>query len=127
MSRLRWFFFFLSIAAGVGLGLYYGWVVNPVQYVNTSPASLRADFRTDYSLMVAEIYQHDHNIANAARQLANLGSTSAVESASDALIFAQQYKFDPGDIALLQDLVLALQISQPGTAEPISQPATVQP
>ncbi len=127
MSRLRWLFFILSIAAGVGLGLYYGWVINPIQYVNTSPSSLRADFRTDYTLMVAETYQHDHNIANAARQLANLGSQPPKESASAALIFAQQYQFNPADITLLQDLVLALQVGLPGASQPTIQPSGILP
>lgn len=127
MSRLRWLFFFLSIVAGVGLSLYYGWVINPVQYVNTNPASLRADFRTDYTLMVAETYQKDHDISAAARHLANLDSLPPAEIASAALIFAQQYQFDPADIKLLQDLVLALQVGQPWHTEPTIQPAGTQP
>ena len=50
---LRWFLFFLSIALGLAAGLYYGWVINPVEYVNTTPDTLRVDYQADYVLMVA--------------------------------------------------------------------------
>ena len=118
MSRLRWLFFVLSIAIGLSLGLYYGWVINPVQYVDTTPASLRADFRADYTLMVAESFQRDQNIASAARHLANLGSQPPAEITSEALYFAQKNKFDPADISLLQNLGTALQTWQPGGNQP---------
>jgi len=118
MSLLRWLFFVLSIAVGVGLGLYYGWVISPLQYVDTTPSTLRADFRADYTLMVAETFQHDQNIETAARHLAILGSQAPAQLASDALNFAQQNKFDPADIALLQNLNVALQVWQPGGSQP---------
>ena len=53
MSKKRWFLFALAIAAGLGLGLYYGWVVSPVAYVDTNPTTLRLDFRADYTLTLA--------------------------------------------------------------------------
>jgi hypothetical protein len=118
MSRLRWFFFVLSIVVGIGLGLYYGWVVSPVQYVDTTPVTLRVDFRADFTLMVAESFQRDQNIDAAARHLANLGSQSPVEITSEALNFAQQNKFDPEDIRLLQNLSLGLQNWQLGGGQP---------
>jgi len=37
----RWIRFFLAIAVGIAGGLFYGWWVNPVEYVNTSPDTLR--------------------------------------------------------------------------------------
>ena len=118
MSLLRWFFFVLSIAVGVGFGLYYGWVISPIQYVDTSPSTLRADFRADYTLMVAETFQHDQKIETAAHHLAILGSQPPAQLVADALIFAQQNKFDPADIALLQNLNVALQVWQPGGGQP---------
>jgi hypothetical protein len=127
MSRLHWLFFALFIAVGLGLGLYYGWVVSPVQYVDTTPSTLRADFRTDYTLMVAETLQHDHNIENAARHLAILGSQPPTEIASEALSFAQQNKFSQEDIALLRETLIALQANQPGNVLPAVQPGESQP
>jgi hypothetical protein len=113
MSPLRWLFFIVSLAIGVGLGLYYGRVISPIQYVDTSPATLRADFRADYTLMVAETFQSEQNLENAARRLAILGSQPPIKFVSEALSFAQQNKYDPADIALLQNLSAALQVWQP--------------
>ena len=53
----RWILFIIAILAGAGLGLLYGWVINPVDYVDTAPDTLRIDYKTDFVLMVAEAYQ----------------------------------------------------------------------
>ncbi|MCX6081737.1 MAG: hypothetical protein NTW32_19595 [Chloroflexi bacterium] len=127
MSRLRWLFFALSIVIGLGLGLYYGWVISPVQYIDTTPATLRVDFRSDYTLMVAETYQHDHDIENAERHLAILGGQTPAETGSAALEYAIKNQFDPADIALLQNLSTALQIRQPSAATPLAKPGSSQP
>lgn len=118
MTATRWLFFILSIAAGIGLGLYYGWVLSPVEYVDTAPASLRADFRADYVLMVAETYQKNQDIEEAARRLATLGSEAPEKIATNALVFAHQYTFHPDDITLLQNLVIALQAWKPDGNRP---------
>lgn len=109
MTRLRWLLFALAIVIGIGLGLYYGWVLSPVEYVDTTPSSLRLDFRTDYTLMVAETFDKEHNIQNAAQRLAVLGSQAPIASVSAAISFAQQNNFNPVDINLLQNLSAALQ------------------
>jgi hypothetical protein len=127
MSLFRWLFFALSIIVGLGLGLYFGWVISPVEYVDTSPSTLRADFRTDYTLMVAETYQHDHNIASAAHHLAILGNESPTQIAISAHNFAVLNNFDQADVALLQTLSLALKAQQPEGVIPTVQPAGSQP
>jgi hypothetical protein len=125
MSAQRWLLFALSIAVGLGLGLFYGWVVSPVQYVDTIPSTLRADFKSDYTLMVAETFQSDQDVEQAARRLANLGSQPPAQIVADALTFAQKNHYADADIALLQNLAVALQVWQPpvGNATPTgSQP-----
>jgi hypothetical protein len=126
MSSQRWFLFALSIIIGLALGLIYGWMISPVQYVDTTPSTLRADFKTDYTLMVAETFDGEQNVEQAARRLANLGSQPPAQIASAALTFAQSHNYAATDIGLLQNLTVALQVWQPGsvsTAEPTgSQP-----
>jgi hypothetical protein len=63
-----------GLAFGVLLGLWYGWQVSPVRYVNTTPDLLRQDYRDDYVLMVAEAYAADHDLGLAAQQLSRLGA-----------------------------------------------------
>ncbi|PWH18672.1 MAG: hypothetical protein DDG60_00120 [Anaerolineae bacterium] len=113
MTAKRWVLFFLSILVGTGLGLYYGWVVSPVEYVDTIPSSLRADYKADYCLMVAEVFESEKDVEAAARRLALLGSQPPAAIASAALDFARQNGYAPADIQLLQDLTLALQVWQP--------------
>ena len=52
---LRVFFFFLAILLGVGIGLAFGWLVMPAAApTNASLNQLRADYKTDLTLMIAE-------------------------------------------------------------------------
>ncbi len=113
MTAKRWLLFILAILVGAGLGLYYGRVISPVEYVDTAPSTLRADYKADYSLMVAEVFKSEQEVEAAARRLALLGSESPALIASAALEFARQNGYAPTDIQLLQDLTLALQGWQP--------------
>ncbi len=98
---------------GIAAGVMYGWVVNPVKFVDTTPASLRVDFRTDYVLMVAEAYHGDHDTALADRRLAIFGSESPTTIAGAALQSGKQAGYSENDMALLQELSRALQAGQP--------------
>jgi len=109
----RWIKFLLMIAVGIGLGLLYGWILSPVEYTDTSPDTLRADYRADYVLMVAEIYQSERDVALAARRLALLGSAHPSQIAAESLDFALQHGYLPQDLALLQELAWALLTWQP--------------
>jgi hypothetical protein len=71
----RWIGFIIAILVGVALGLGYGWIVSPVHYVDTSPDTLRVDYRTDYVLMVAEAYKNEIDPGLAVRRLALLDNT----------------------------------------------------
>jgi hypothetical protein len=63
----------LGALLGVLLGAWYGWVLSPAQYTETSPNQLRAEFRADYVLMTAEIYAGDGDLGAAAVRLSRLG------------------------------------------------------
>ena len=105
----RWIGFFIAITAGVGLGLLYGWVINPIEYVDTSPGTLKFDYKTDYVLMVAETYHADGDLSRAARRLALLQEMPLSELAHKALLFAQKVGYADHDLNLLQELYRALQ------------------
>jgi hypothetical protein len=112
----RWAKFLTAIAVGLAAGLVYGWIISPVEYVDTTPGSLRADYRTDCVLMAAEIYHADGNLDQAARRLAILGSDSSANIAAQALAYGLQNKFPEDDLRLLQELAAALQTGQPDSA-----------
>jgi hypothetical protein len=110
----RRFWFILTILGGLGLGLLYGWVINPVKYVDTSPDSLHPDYKTDYILMAAEAFRGDGDPALAARRLAFLGDASPVEMVQQAIVYAGQAKYSSTDVDLMIRLAQALQSWSPG-------------
>lgn len=100
----RWIRFLIAIAAGIGLGLLYGWVINPIEYVDTTPGTLKIDFKTDYVLMVAEAFRSDGDLPAAARRLALLQDMPLSDLTYKALLFGQKAGYGDQDLALLQDL-----------------------
>ncbi len=114
----RWLPPLILTIIGVALGLFYGWIINPVKFVDTTPASLRADYRTDYVLMVAESYHADQNIEVAVRRLAIFGSETPASLAGQALQVGHQTNYSENDLSRLQELTLALQAYQPVSTPP---------
>jgi len=100
--------FILVLLLGLGLGLVYGWVVNPVSYQDTTLESLRIDYKTDYTLMVAEVYHQEGDLDWALNRLTLLEDKSPLASVENALKFASQAEYTLPDMFLLRDLHNAL-------------------
>jgi hypothetical protein len=104
----RWALFILVLILGLGLGLLYGWVINPVSYQDTTLYNLRIDYKTDYTLMVAEVYHHEKDLEWALNRLILLEDPSPLVSVENALKFASQAEYTLPDMFLLRDLHNAL-------------------
>ena len=104
----RWVRFFLVLIIGFAIGLLYGWVIDPVEYVDTFPETLREDYKADYVLMVAEAYQIERDIDVAVERLAFLGFVPPNNLVEDAMYFAVQSGYSPQDLGLLRNLSDAL-------------------
>ncbi len=104
----RWTLFILILLLGLGLGLVYGWVVNPVSYQDTTLDSLREDYQTDYTLMVAEVYHQEGDLDWVLNRLTLLEDKSPIVSVENALKFASQAEYTLPDMFLLRDLHNAL-------------------
>ena len=104
----RWTLFLLILILGLGLGLLYGWVINPVSYQNTTIDSLRVDYQTDYTLMVAEVYHQNQDLEWVMNRLTILEDKSPMISVENALKFASQAEYTLPDMFLLRDLHNAL-------------------
>jgi len=105
----RWTKFIIAILIGIALGFIYGWVVDPVDYVDTTPDSLRQDYQADYVLMVAEAYQGERDPAVAAARLAFLGHGDVLELMSNTYAFASQVGYTETDLGKLEELYDGLQ------------------
>jgi len=104
MSRASLITLLLSVAVGLGAGLYIGWVVNPVQYVDTDPTSLHQTYKDDYILMIAVVYSQTSDLAVARTRLASLGFSDfgpAVAAVAHRSIAAQKPETDLRPLARL--------------------------
>ena len=116
MSISSWIRIILAAIAGIALGLVYGWVIDPVEYVDVTPNILRADFRADYVMMVAEAHQSEQDLETSAKRLAMLGSESPAQIVTSTLGYAKKNNFTQNEIDLLQELLTAMQTYQPQEA-----------
>jgi hypothetical protein len=103
---------------GALLGLVYAWVISPVEYVDTPPASLRDDFKNDYRTMIALAYAADKDLPRARARLALLGDK---DSAQALAIQAQQALAEGGSQAEAQALgLLAAALGQAPMLVPVT-------
>lgn len=65
-------FLITGLILGIGLGIFYSWVISPLKYVDTAPFSLRADFKDQYRSMVALAFAADGDAGRAQVRLALL-------------------------------------------------------
>ncbi len=117
MRTRRLLGFLLMIGLGIGLGLFLGW--GPLARAGKAGlplSSLRSDYRTDYVLMVAEIYAQEGSRSLAAERLQALGDATPLSMVQQAIIQAQTYGYSSQDIRTLAELAQALQL--PGVKTP---------
>ena len=57
MKEKRGYWFLLTgLVFGLALGLLNAWLLNPVSYIDTSPSTLRQDYRDQYRLLIARAF-----------------------------------------------------------------------
>jgi len=113
MTSSTWIKIAIALVVGIAIGIVYGWVIAPVEYIDVTPDILRADYRADYVLMVAEAHQSEQNSAVSARRLAVLGSEAPDKIVASTLEYAANNGFTQDEIILLQGLLTAMQTYQP--------------
>ncbi len=83
MKRFPWEWL-IAIVVGFSLGLLYAWVISPIRYIDTTPNTLRADFKDQFRIAIAAAYASTHDLGRAKARLALLG-----DSDSDQALIAQ--------------------------------------
>jgi hypothetical protein len=119
---LRWFLFLVAISFGIAAALYVGWVILPQQTIETSPATLRMDYKTDYVLMVAEAYQADGDLDLALERLALLEGRTPQVTVAEALVFASRNRYTEADLATMQALSSVLNAPVQEEPAPVETP-----
>src|SRR5260370_28752506 len=99
----------LGLAVGLGLALLYTWVISPVQYIDTSPNTLRADYQAAYAQLAARAYNVDGDLGRARTRLALLGMADPAQSVAALAQRAAAAGGDPPGATALAALASALE------------------
>jgi hypothetical protein len=132
----RWGWLALAGGAVVGLllGLVYAWVIDPVEFYNTTPALLRSDYRHEWVRLAAWGYLADGDLERALARLEAVPQEDA-QAALAALIETYAAQGRPAaTMRTLSDLAQRLDVDTPAMlvylATPSPQPvegSTVPP
>jgi len=79
MKRFPWGIL-LALLIGLGLGLAYAWIIAPQQLVDSTPATLRTDFKDQFRAAIAASYAATGNLPRAQARLELLGDDNLTES-----------------------------------------------
>jgi len=117
-ERRGYWYLLTGLVIGLVAGLVYAWLINPVDYVNTIPSSLREDYRDQYRLMIALAYATNNDLVRASERLKLLKDDDPVRTLTEQ---AQRILAEDGsmeDARSLGALATALQqnIIQPTTS-----------
>lgn len=117
----KWVLGIGALVLGIALGLLFGWVISPVEWVDGEPAQLREDLRIDYLRMVIDSYSinQDENLAISRYEILNEFADATVEKVGS----------NPGNISVeaLQNfraVVGSFQSDVPGQEAPPPTPTS---
>ena len=117
MPFARYIWFSLCILLGLVVGLVLGNRLIPIPYDTLPMSSLRADYKTDYVLMVAEAYHTDNQIQTAQNALKRLGTETPVYQVQQALVKAHELNYTPQDLDWMGRLLQDLQAAAPAPTQ----------
>ncbi len=63
----------VALLIGIGIGLYVGWVIAPVEYVDSPASALAQRYKDEYAVMIAAAYAQDRDLTGAIERLRVLG------------------------------------------------------
>jgi hypothetical protein len=107
----------IGLVLGALVGLYFGWVRFPVEFVNSPASSLAQGYKDEYTVMIAAGYLNDGDLGGAVERLRLLGLNNIpahVQEVTERYISNSQ---DVNDITYLVAFSESL-----GRLTPIMQP-----
>ena len=93
MTRKGNWYLFTGLVIGILTGLIISWVVAPVKFVDTDPATLRADFKDEFRSQISSAFYATNNLERAKSRLDLLDDTDVIQ----ALTKQAQNLLDNGD------------------------------
>jgi hypothetical protein len=75
----------IGLLVGMGFGLYYAWVVEPVIYTDSGPARLSEQYKAEYIFLVSQNYAADGDWPRAQQRLAALEDPNLAQTVNSLL------------------------------------------
>jgi len=97
-----------GLIIGIVLGLLYAWVISPIEYVDTTPETLRSDYKDSYRLMIARAYQSTGDLARARARLNLLGDGDSALSLAEQAQRSRAEGGEPEEAQALANLAAIL-------------------
>lgn len=115
----------IGLVAGLGLGLYAGWVVWPLEINEADPSALEDDYQYDYTLMVAAAFWEEADLPAAERRIRSLGKADVPGWVAGVTVDHILSGEDELEIRQLASLAAALGAETPAMAPFLDSPAEV--
>ena len=104
-----------GIVIGLALGLLFSWVIQPVQYLDTSPDSLKGIYQDRYRAVIAAAFEANQDMVRAKARLELLGDEDIVQAVAEQAQRALAEGGPAGEVKALGQLANALGRSIPKT------------
>lgn len=108
-----------GVILGLVFGLIFSWFVQPVEYKETPPYSLRADYKDQYRLMISIAYSANGDLVRAQERLKLLKDRDMQQALIEQAqrILASEGNLD--DARVLSGLASALELRAKMTQQPL--------
>ena len=110
-----------GILIGFLAGLAIAWIIQPVEYTDTSPASLQPTYKDRYRVLIAKAYTASGDLVRAKARLELLGDENPLQALTEQAQRTLAEGSSPEEARSLSLLALAIGQNPPG------QPGAITP
>jgi hypothetical protein len=110
-----------GILIGFLAGLAIAWIIQPVEYTDTSPASLQPTYKDRYRVLIAKAYTASGDLVRAKARLELLGDENPLQALTEQAQRTLAEGSSPEEARSLSLLALAIGQTPPG------QPGAITP
>lgn len=111
-----------GLVIGIALGLFYAWVVQPVQYVDTAPDTLQSSYKDHYRALIALAYLGNEDLLRARARLELLHDEDVFRALTEQAQRTLAENGSDNQARALGLLAIALGQAPPGPAIAVTQP-----
>jgi hypothetical protein len=110
-----YWFLITGVVLGLVIGLVISRVIVPVEYVDTAPASLSAEYKSQYRLLIASAYAANRDLVRADARLSLLAEEDVYRKVAEQAQQTMALGGSEADARALSELALALSSGTSGT------------